>query len=128
LLHDPPGWHRLWSHGLPHWRYLQAVDQALTNRGIPPGIVRADVVLRPYHEPDRHETIYMRLVREVSRTGALGGVRPAWDNETGWPTPSSAPVPAVSYSRRPSRHCIAASSARRCRCRGRGAGVPLAYA
>jgi hypothetical protein len=36
LLLDPPGWHRLWSPGLPHWPYVQAVDRALTNRAIPP--------------------------------------------------------------------------------------------
>jgi hypothetical protein len=24
---DPPGWDRVWSQGLPHWPYVQAVDQ-----------------------------------------------------------------------------------------------------
>ncbi|MFJ8719658.1 DUF6292 family protein [Streptomyces violaceus] len=84
MLLDPPGWHRLWPQGAPHWPYVQAVDQALTGRGIPPGIVRADVALRADHQSDRHEKIYILLVWDVSRTGARGGVRLAWDDETGW--------------------------------------------
>jgi hypothetical protein len=77
-----PGWHR-WQHVLPHWP-LRAVDRTLADRGIPPGIVRADVALRPYHQPDRHEKIYPHLVWDVSRTRGRGGVRLAWDDETGW--------------------------------------------
>ncbi|MGW0477263.1 hypothetical protein [Streptomyces coeruleorubidus] len=46
VLLDPPGWHRLWSQGLPHWPNVQA----LTDRGIRPGIVRADIALRAYHQ------------------------------------------------------------------------------
>jgi hypothetical protein len=84
VLLDPPGWHQLWKRDAPHWPYVQAVDQALAGRGIPPGIVRADVALRPYHEPDRHESIYMHLIWDVSRTGARGGVRLSWDDDTGW--------------------------------------------
>jgi hypothetical protein len=80
MLLDPPGWHRLW----PHWPYASAVDQALTDRGVPPGIVRADVALRPYYEKDRRDTIYMILTWDVSRTGARGGARLSWDDETGW--------------------------------------------
>ncbi|MEU0250225.1 hypothetical protein ABZ192_39170 [Streptomyces sp. NPDC006235] len=36
--------------GRPHRPNVQAVDQALTDRGIPPGIVRADIALRAYHQ------------------------------------------------------------------------------
>ncbi|WOT40577.1 DUF6292 family protein [Streptomyces coeruleorubidus] len=84
VLLDPPGWHGLWSQGLPHWSYVQAVDQALTDRAIPPGIVRADVALRTYHQTDRQDTIYMTLIWDVSRTGARGGGRLTWDDDTGW--------------------------------------------
>ncbi|MEU5396072.1 hypothetical protein [Streptomyces tibetensis] len=84
MLLDPPGWNRLWPHGVPHWPYASALDQALTDRGIPPGIVRADVALRPHYEKDRRDTIYMILTWDVSRTGARGGARLSWDDETGW--------------------------------------------
>ncbi len=84
MLLDPPGWHRVWSHGLPHWPYVQAVEQALTDRGLPPGIVRADVALRAYHQTDRQDEIYMTLIWDVGlfpraggRSGAGGGVRTA---------------------------------------------------
>jgi hypothetical protein len=84
VLLDPPGWHRLWPHGVPHWPYASAVDQELNARGIPPGIVRADVALRPYYEKGRRDRIYMTLTWDVSRTGARGGARLSWDDETGW--------------------------------------------
>jgi hypothetical protein len=53
------------------------------------GIVRADVALRAYDQTDRHDTIYMTLTWDVSRTGARGGVRLTWDDETGWTYASS---------------------------------------
>ena len=84
MLLDPPGWHRLWKTGLPYWPYAQAVDQALADRGIPPGIVRADIALRPYHRTDCRDRAYMLLAWDVSRTGARGGVQLRWDDETGW--------------------------------------------
>jgi hypothetical protein len=87
VLLDPPGWRAGWSQGLPHWPYvpyIQAVDQALTDRGIPPGIARADVALRAYCQRDRHDTIHMTLAWDVSRTGARSGVRLTWEEETGW--------------------------------------------
>ncbi|MCX4617716.1 hypothetical protein [Streptomyces mirabilis] len=30
-------------HTVPHWPYATAVDQALVDRGVPPGIVRVDL-------------------------------------------------------------------------------------
>ncbi|MCZ4607786.1 DUF6292 family protein [Streptomyces sp. Lzd4kr] len=84
MLLDPPAWHGLWAQELPHWPYVQAVDQALTDRGITLGIVRADVALRAYHQTNRQDTIYMILIWDVSRTGARGGVRLTWEEETGW--------------------------------------------
>jgi hypothetical protein len=75
MLLDPPGWHQLYQRDAPHWPYVKAVNQALADRGIPPGIVRADIDLRPYHEPDPHDRIHMPLIWDVSRTGARGGVR-----------------------------------------------------
>ncbi|GGV90757.1 hypothetical protein GCM10010228_79810 [Streptomyces massasporeus] len=67
-----------------HWPYVSAVDQALTDRGIPPGIVRAGIALRPYYETDRRAAISGLLVWAVSSTGTRGGVRTSWDDETGW--------------------------------------------
>ncbi|GGW76830.1 DUF6292 family protein [Streptomyces galilaeus] len=82
MLLDPPGWPGF-PEALPHWRYVQAVDRALSDRGIPPGIVRADRTGR-----EHGETMYMVLVWDVSRTGVLGGVRLNWEEETGWRTAS----------------------------------------
>ncbi|MGV9503535.1 DUF6292 family protein [Streptomyces sp. NPDC003642] len=84
MLLDPPGWHRLWKTGLPHWPYVQAVDEALAARDIQPGIVRADIALRPYRRTDGRDRAYMLLAWDVSRTGARGGVQLRWDDETGW--------------------------------------------
>jgi hypothetical protein len=89
VLLDPPGWPGL----RPHWPYVSAVDQALTDRGIPPGIVRVDSALRPYYETDRRDPIYALLVWDVSRTGARGGVRLSWDDETGWSYAKLGPDP-----------------------------------
>jgi hypothetical protein len=76
--------HQAWKTGLPHWPYVQAVDEALTARGIPPGIVRADIALRPYHRTDCRDRVYALLAWDVSRIGARGGVQLKWDDETGW--------------------------------------------
>jgi hypothetical protein len=69
--------------------HLQTIDHAPADRGIPPRIVRADVVLRSHHQPGRHEKIYMLLVWDVSRTGARGGVTASGTPEkwvtTCWP-------------------------------------------
>lgn len=35
---------------LPHWPYAQAVDQALTEHGIPPGSVRVEHTGREHSE------------------------------------------------------------------------------
>ncbi|MGK3943394.1 DUF6292 family protein [Streptomyces caeruleatus] len=66
--------------GLPHWPYVQAVDDALTARGIPPGIVRAN-----HHGLERGLTTYMTLAWDVSRTsGRGGGIRLDWEERQGW--------------------------------------------
>lgn len=78
MLLDPPGWPGL-PEALPHWPYVQALDRALSDHGIPPGIGRANRTGR-----EHGETMYMVLVWDVSRTGALGGVRLDWGEETGW--------------------------------------------
>jgi hypothetical protein len=78
MLLDPPGWcGRLQR--LPHWPYVRAVDEALTARGIPPGIVRADV-----HDRQWGLTTYMRLVWDASRTSGQGGIRLQWEERKGW--------------------------------------------
>jgi hypothetical protein len=80
MLLDPPG--MLPVHLLPHWPYLQAVDAALTARGVPPGAVRISRSGR-----EHGELMTMRLYWDASRTGGPaghGGVRLAWEEETGW--------------------------------------------
>lgn len=52
--------------GLPHWPYVQAVDDAVTARGIPPGIVRAS-----HHGLERGLTTYVTLAWDVSRRSSL---------------------------------------------------------
>jgi hypothetical protein len=78
VLLDPPGWPGR-PQGLPHWPYVQAVDEALAARGIAPGIVRADVRSR-----QRGLTAYMRLGWDASRAGGLGGIRLQWEERRGW--------------------------------------------
>jgi hypothetical protein len=80
MLLEPPG--MLSAHLLPHWPYLQAVDAALTGRGIPPGAVRISRSGR-----EHGELMTMRLYWDASRTGGPaghGGLRLAWEEETGW--------------------------------------------
>ncbi|WP_328419175.1 hypothetical protein [Streptomyces sp. NBC_00443] len=57
MILNPPGLGAGSAQRLPHWPYLQAVDEALTGRGIPPGTVRAD---RTY--PRHGDTMYLVLV------------------------------------------------------------------
>lgn len=78
MLLDPPGWPGR-PQGLPHWPYVQAVDEVLTARGVPPGIVRADV--RPR---ERGLTTYMRLGWDASRADGRGGIRLQWEERRGW--------------------------------------------
>ncbi|NMI54347.1 hypothetical protein FNV62_54000 [Streptomyces sp. RLB3-17] len=42
MLLQPPGLPGLLRHTLPHWPYATAVDQALVDRGVPPGTVRVE--------------------------------------------------------------------------------------
>ncbi|MER5602906.1 DUF6292 family protein [Streptomyces sp. NPDC002265] len=79
MLLDPPGLIPTWPQDLPHWPYVQAVDEALTRRDIPPGTVRADHTGR-----ERGERMYMVLAWDVSRTAGGGGIRLHWHEETGW--------------------------------------------
>ncbi|MER6288407.1 DUF6292 family protein [Streptomyces sviceus] len=78
VLLDPPQW-RSAPQGLPHWPYVQAVDDALTARGIPPGTVRVG-----HHGLERGLTTYMRLGWDVSRTSGRGGIRLDWEERKGW--------------------------------------------
>ncbi|MFF7074487.1 DUF6292 family protein [Streptomyces pseudovenezuelae] len=78
MLLDPPQW-RSAPQGLPHWPYVQAVDDALTARGIPPGSVRAG-----HHGLERGLTTYMRLGWDISRTSGRGGIRLDWQERKGW--------------------------------------------
>lgn len=75
---DPPGWPGR-PQGLPHWPYVQAVDEALAAHGIPPGVVRADCTTR-----DDGLTPYMWLTWDVSCTGGHGGIRLHWKERQGW--------------------------------------------
>ncbi|WP_405675445.1 DUF6292 family protein (plasmid) [Streptomyces canus] len=78
MLLDPPG-PRGAPQGMPHWPYVQAVDDALTMRGIPPGTVRAS-----HHGLERGLTTYMTLAWDVSRTSGHGGIRLDWEERQGW--------------------------------------------
>ncbi|MFE4758453.1 hypothetical protein ACFRIB_51325 [Streptomyces mirabilis] len=63
---------------LPHWPYATAVDQALVDRGVPPGTVRLNLGARP------DERMRIRLSWDVSRCVGPGGIRLPWHEETGW--------------------------------------------
>lgn len=76
LLH-PPG--LLPHEQLPHWPYAQAVDRALTERGIAPGAVRVERTGR-----EHGETMYIVLGWDISRTVRPGGIRLIWTEDTGW--------------------------------------------
>jgi hypothetical protein len=75
---DPPG-PRGAPQGMPHWPYVQAVDDALTARGIPPGTVRTG-----HHGLERGLTTYMTLAWDVSRTSGRGGIRLDREERQGW--------------------------------------------
>lgn len=77
VLLQPPGW--IPPDPLPHWPYAQAVDEVLTARGIPAGVVRVNCT-----GPGSHASMYMRFRWDVSRTGGLGGVQLDWTDDTGW--------------------------------------------
>ncbi|WP_406410257.1 hypothetical protein [Streptomyces sp. NBC_01614] len=79
MILNPPGLGSGSAQRLPHWPYLQAVDEALTRQGIPPGTIRAD---RTY--PRHGDTMYLVLVWDVSRTGGVGGLRFNWEEDIGW--------------------------------------------
>ncbi|MEU3343123.1 hypothetical protein [Streptomyces sp. NPDC006668] len=75
---NPPGLSP--AHQLPHWPYLQAVDDALTRHGIPPGTVRAG-----YCHPRFGHRLFIVLGWDTSRTAdRTGGIRFDWDEDTGW--------------------------------------------
>ncbi|WAU82386.1 DUF6292 family protein [Streptomyces sp. Qhu-G9] len=77
MLLNPPG---LLRPGLlPHWPYAQDVDQALTDRAIPPGTVRVERTGRAYGE-----LMYLVLAWDVSRCAGPGGLRLTWREDTGW--------------------------------------------
>ncbi|MEU1259352.1 DUF6292 family protein [Streptomyces chartreusis] len=78
MLLNPPGW-SVDPGDLPHWPYVKAVDDALAERGIPPGSVRAS-----YSGRDQGLTPYMWLTWDVSRTGGRGGIRLHWTERQGW--------------------------------------------
>ncbi|MET7700298.1 DUF6292 family protein [Streptomyces sp. NPDC005485] len=65
--------------GLPYWPYVQAVDEALTTRGIPPGTVRAN-----HTSLERGMTMYTVMTWDVSRTGGHGGLQLHWQERKGW--------------------------------------------
>ncbi|WP_420076950.1 DUF6292 family protein [Streptomyces sp. JL3001] len=78
MILNPPGLGPGSVQRLPHWPYVQAVDEALTGRGIPPGTVRAG---RTY---TRGNTMYIVFVWDISRTAGRGGLRFNWEEDTGW--------------------------------------------
>ncbi|MFI8075507.1 hypothetical protein ACIF85_43165 [Streptomyces sp. NPDC086033] len=57
---------------MPYWPYVKALDDALTARGIPPG-VRAS-----HHGLECGLTTYITLAWDVSRTSGRGGIRLDW--------------------------------------------------
>ncbi|WP_413754828.1 hypothetical protein [Streptomyces sp. MMBL 11-3] len=64
---------------LPHWPYARAVDDALTGRGIPPGLVRVE-----HTGPAYGDTMYLVYAWDSSRCAGLGGLRLTWRDDTGW--------------------------------------------
>ncbi|WP_406350193.1 DUF6292 family protein [Streptomyces sp. NBC_01597] len=75
---------------------MQAVDEALTGRGIPPGTVRADCT-----HPQRGRTMYLVLVWDISRTAGVGGLRFNWEEETGWAYALLGVGPSIATPTRP---------------------------
>jgi hypothetical protein len=64
---------------MPQWPYVQAVDDALTARGIPPGTVRTG-----HHGLERGLTTCMTLAWDVSRSSGHGGIRLDREERQGW--------------------------------------------
>ncbi|MEU9959831.1 hypothetical protein [Streptomyces sp. NPDC050982] len=94
MLLDPPGWPGC-AQGLPYWPYLQAVDQALTGRGMAPGAVCIDRAGRAHGDHVHGPELGRRPHRRP------GGVRFHWDEDTGW---SYATVRLLRDSALPRRH------------------------
>ncbi|MFI8233841.1 hypothetical protein ACIGDI_33955 [Streptomyces sp. NPDC085900] len=78
MLLDPPG-RPGWPQELPHWPCVQAVDAALLARGIPPGLVRANINSIRWDLAG-----YMLLQWDSSRTHGHGGIRLNWEEHKGW--------------------------------------------
>jgi hypothetical protein len=78
VLFDPPGI-PVDPKGLPHWPYVQAVDDALAARSIAPGTVRAN-----HTSLERGMTMYTVMTWDVSRTGGRGGLQLHWLERKGW--------------------------------------------
>ncbi|MFJ3310333.1 DUF6292 family protein [Streptomyces sp. NPDC086549] len=96
MLLEPPGLTPAGPKRLPHWPYLEAVDDALTCRGIPPGKVRIERTGREYGE-----RMYIVLAWDVSRTAGLGGIRLHWHEETGWAYAITGANPRIKGPRQP---------------------------
>ncbi|MBQ0855551.1 hypothetical protein J8N05_46145 [Streptomyces sp. BH-SS-21] len=87
MLLKPPG--MLDPTLLPHWPYAEAVDQALTGRGIPPGTVRIERT-----HSVREVTMFLTFAWDVSRCAGPGGIQLAPGTKTpAGPTPCSDPPP-----------------------------------
>ncbi|MEU8851915.1 DUF6292 family protein [Streptomyces sp. NPDC048564] len=96
MILNPPGLTPGAAQRLPHWPYVQAVDEALTERGIPPGTVRAD---RTYQSGGN--TMYIVFVWDISRTAGVGGLRFNWKEETGWAYALLGVSPSIATPARP---------------------------
>lgn len=96
MILNPPGWFSGAAQQLPHWPYLQAVDAALTARGIPPDTVRAHCT-----PAEQRRTMYLLLAWDISRTADMGGLRFTWDEETGWSYARLGAAPPIATRPRP---------------------------
>ncbi|WP_331752392.1 DUF6292 family protein [Streptomyces chartreusis] len=96
MILNPPGLGPGSAQRLPHYPYLQAVDEALTRRGIPPGTVRAN---RTYAQ--HGNTMYLVLVWDISRTDGTGGLRFNWEEDTGWSYARLGVGPSIATPTRP---------------------------
>ncbi|MGN9821555.1 hypothetical protein ACTMUQ_40330 [Streptomyces sp. SD11] len=84
---------------LPHWPYAEAVDQALTGCGIPPGTVRIERTYRTHSV--REVTMYLTFAWDVSRCAGPGGIQLAWHEDTGWSHALLRPTAAPAVPRGP---------------------------
>lgn len=71
---------------LPHYPYARAVDEALTELGIPPGRFLVYAAARPGAHVTRPGQLVLRTVLEWdrSRCARPAGVRIHWRDESGW--------------------------------------------